>query len=467
MAGWTRGFGRFLTAVSGRFDADYYRGEYPDVAAAGIDPLEHYCRHGWREGRRPGPMAHPDYIKRSSIGQRFPKRNPIVVWMLLGRWLGWSIAWLQLREWARHGGAAAPPVRGGDLVLVVHEATRTGAPIFALTLARWLRGRGIEPIIVLVADGALLPDFWSEFKCLPLFAVARSARAAYLQSALGDAVRALYLNSVVASPVWSLLDSWRGGVVLHVHESDAMIAQYSAPIAAMADARRAIIAVGTQPRPALTALLGGEAAMIPPAIDVARGRVLATRTGRRDRPLIVGCGTASLRKGADLFCRVAALLRDAGHDARFCWIGGMGDVDMAALIAELGLGDFVECVGELADPLPLLAGATVLLLPSREDPFPLVTIEAASCGVPTVCFDTMVRGVGIWIAQGAGEIVAAFDLEAMAAAVVRLIEDADWRRAAGQTAMAAAEDFDIERIGPQIETIIRSIRDEKFDHFTT
>jgi hypothetical protein len=36
-------------------DADWYRSRYPDVAAARVDPLEHFVAIGWREGRDPGP----------------------------------------------------------------------------------------------------------------------------------------------------------------------------------------------------------------------------------------------------------------------------------------------------------------------------------------------------------------------------------------------------------------------------
>jgi CDP-glycerol glycerophosphotransferase (TagB/SpsB family) len=35
------------------FDAQYYLEQYPDVAASGIDPLVHYVRHGYSEGRNP------------------------------------------------------------------------------------------------------------------------------------------------------------------------------------------------------------------------------------------------------------------------------------------------------------------------------------------------------------------------------------------------------------------------------
>ena len=40
---------------SGLFDADWYRRNYPDVDAGGLDPALHYLRHGAAEGRDPGP----------------------------------------------------------------------------------------------------------------------------------------------------------------------------------------------------------------------------------------------------------------------------------------------------------------------------------------------------------------------------------------------------------------------------
>ncbi|GAA3712714.1 hypothetical protein GCM10022421_19980 [Oceanisphaera sediminis] len=44
-----------LAQQSGLFDAAWYLRRYPDVAAAGMDPWLHYLRHGYKEGRDPGP----------------------------------------------------------------------------------------------------------------------------------------------------------------------------------------------------------------------------------------------------------------------------------------------------------------------------------------------------------------------------------------------------------------------------
>lgn len=43
------------------FDRHYYLANYPDVAAAGVDPLTHYVSHGWREGRNPSVSFHTLY----------------------------------------------------------------------------------------------------------------------------------------------------------------------------------------------------------------------------------------------------------------------------------------------------------------------------------------------------------------------------------------------------------------------
>lgn len=41
--------------VKKNFDAEFYLTTYPDVAQAKMNPLEHYLRWGWREGRKPAP----------------------------------------------------------------------------------------------------------------------------------------------------------------------------------------------------------------------------------------------------------------------------------------------------------------------------------------------------------------------------------------------------------------------------
>ena len=55
-------------AASGLFDPDWYLATYGDVASAGLDPLEHYCRYGAREHRRPNAyFDEPWYREQADI----------------------------------------------------------------------------------------------------------------------------------------------------------------------------------------------------------------------------------------------------------------------------------------------------------------------------------------------------------------------------------------------------------------
>lgn len=448
---------RWIVSRSGLFDANYYLQEYSDVAGVGMDPLFHYCQHGWRERRKPGPMAHPEYVYAGPIGRYFARINPLVTWSLLGRWLGWSLAWPQLRTWKPPTGKLH-----GDLAIFVHEATRTGAPIFALRLARWMRRkRGVDPILVVLDEGSLLPEMWNEFRCLPLFAVAEKARPGLLQTALGEDCT-IYLNSLASLRAWAWLDWHKGALLLHAHESAAGLKDYAPWLAAIAPSQPRSIAVNESCRTPLAEMLGREPDIIPPAIDLSQARA---RSGvSLETRVIVGCGTMSRRKGADLFCQVAAqVLARFDGEVEFCWVGGEGDVDMRALLQQLGIAHKVRLAGEVPDPLQYLSASTLFLLPSRDDPFPLVALEAASCGLPVLCFDALADGVGAWVAQGAGQMVQAFDVAAMAAAVIDFLESPDSCATAGAVARNISARFDIEQVGEEIYNIIDEVVAEKYN----
>jgi hypothetical protein len=145
----------------------WYLKTYPDVAMAGMDPVEHYLQFGWHEGRDPSPdfstlgylTLHDDVAR---AGQ-----NPLIHHLRNGDGGGWH--WHALRSknllYPKFGaelrtttGAGTPGRR--KLLFVGHEATRTGAPRILLTLMEALeRLTGAELFLVLEQDGPLLEDY--------------------------------------------------------------------------------------------------------------------------------------------------------------------------------------------------------------------------------------------------------------------------------------------------------------------
>ena len=108
--------------------------------------------------------------------------------------------------------------------------------------------------------------------------------------------------------------------------------------------------------------------------------------------VVGGVGTTDWRKAPDVFVQVAAaLMRLRPHaDLHFLWLGGhdggLADAELRHDAVLAGLEGRVHFVAAQPNPLDYLSGFDVLALTSREDPFPLVCLEAASVGTPIVCF---------------------------------------------------------------------------------
>lgn len=77
-----------LIAGEGLFDAAYYLDNNPDVATAGLDALEHYCRHGWRELRNPSREFDVWWYWANYLDPGSHAINPLVHYALFGRTQG-------------------------------------------------------------------------------------------------------------------------------------------------------------------------------------------------------------------------------------------------------------------------------------------------------------------------------------------------------------------------------------------
>ncbi len=79
-----------VTAPDPLFDASYYLAQNPDVAAAGIDPYQHYLAHGWREGRTPDAWFDGNYYLKQNPDVAAAGINPLLHFEQYG--------WKELRQ---------------------------------------------------------------------------------------------------------------------------------------------------------------------------------------------------------------------------------------------------------------------------------------------------------------------------------------------------------------------------------
>jgi glycosyltransferase involved in cell wall biosynthesis len=122
------------------------------------------------------------------------------------------------------------------------------------------------------------------------------------------------------------------------------------------------------------------------------------------------------------------------------WVVGRGDVKAFARKAgQLGIADRVQFVGTQRDVERYYQAADVFVLPSRYEAFPLVSLEAAACGLPLLT--TRVNGVAELVGNGEAGWTLERSVEAFAGALREIAGDAERRRRMGRAARSRAEAF--------------------------
>lgn len=339
------------------------------------------------------------------------------------------------------------------VLLVTHDVSRSGAPRVAVLVARSLVDQGHEVRVVARARGPLL----SEFAALaPTFVEPWpkvrnklwSWRPSRLLGYLADTVIAflvllrwrpdlVYLNTTAAGIYLRPARRLRRQVLLHVHESGPVAARFLSAARAPGLDGVELVACSPSVRADLAALTHRTAAAITLLPSVPDGPVVRRLSAAPPdlvsydgADLIVGCcGTVEHRKGADLWAAIAAEVERAvpGRALRFVWLG-----ELATAVDQAG----VEFLGPTSNPYPHLRRFDVAALPSRDDPFPLVVLEAMLLGTPVVAFG--VGGVADQVGD-AGTVVPAGDVAAFAQAVARLLTDDELRTRLGTAARDRAE----------------------------
>ena len=115
------------------------------------------------------------------------------------------------------------------------------------------------------------------------------------------------------------------------------------------------------------------------------------------------------------------------------------------LIAAAGLGDRFLLLDRVEDPVALLPGLDVFVLPSLWEGLPIALLEAMSVGLPAV--GTRVSGIEEVIAEGeTGTLVPPSDPVALGRALLDLVHSPGRRSAWGEAARARLARFDARAI---------------------
>jgi glycosyltransferase involved in cell wall biosynthesis len=158
--------------------------------------------------------------------------------------------------------------------------------------------------------------------------------------------------------------------------------------------------------------------------DVRRAAAESLPLTLPEGPLVVAVGRLSAQKNPLLLVRAASSIARHVPNAHFVWVGD-GELrdDVERTIAKAGLQERWTITGWLTNPYPLLARASVFVLPSRYESFGYATLEAMVLGRPVVASD--VAGSRDLVVHGeTGQLIPEGDADALADAVTELLRNA-------------------------------------------
>ena len=435
---------RLGLAPSPGFDPNYYLRRYPDVAQAKLNCLLHYIHNG-----------------------RAEYRNPVA-----------------LNEY-RPGKAIVDPKKE-NILLVLHEASRTGAPILGWNIALHLKDR-YNIYTVRLGDGELIRDVEELSAAVygPFFDPNRHESEIDLSLAeLLSANRFRYaiVNSADSRMIiWACLRRFIPTLLL-MHE----FASYVSPIATLGPAldwstevvfpARIVARAAEDAHPALssrtTHILPQGVAILPKSERATPKPPCAileqlTREHDLDRTFFVlGAGAVQMRKGVDLFLATAAAVarKRSKRCIKFIWVGHgfRPKLDMTYSVylqEQLYRSQLSSCVAfldEVSDLGPLYKIADVFLLSSRLDPLPNVSIDAAIRGIPIVCFRNASGTSELLLSDPATAkgVVDHLDVDAAARVILEVAEDEPSRmRMAKATQRFARQTFDMRAYAAKLDVL--------------
>ncbi|NLT55665.1 MAG: glycosyltransferase family 4 protein [Actinomycetales bacterium] len=349
-----------------------------------------------------------------------------------------------------------------------------GVQLHIRDLAEFLIGRGHHVSVLAPADeDTELPEYVvSAGRAVPIRFNGSVARLSFgpivanrVQAWLdqGD-FDVLHLHEP-AAPSLSLLTLWAADVpvVATFHSSQSKLGALRAAQPLLQpglDKISARIAVSEAAHRTMASSVGGTTLVIPNGVYVDRFRTdTEVEPEPAAPPRIVFLGRfAEPRKGLPVLLAALPLVLAQVPDAELV-VAGPGDrAEVKGTLSEQvsGAVRFIGTVGE-EEKVALLAGANAYVAPNTGgESFGIILVEAMSAGAPVVAssLDAFEAVIG---SSGAGVLFPVGDHRALAAEIVRLLEDPAEQQRLRLAGQDRARQFDWSRVGARIEAVYDSV----------
>ena len=336
-------------------------------------------------------------------------------------------------------GAAANPKK---LVFVSHDSDKSGGPILALNIARTLKEMGYKLYIIILKQGCLLPEFEA---CGTVQLVPQAEFNKFQASLpiLHDAgFKNVLLNTVVSGSFAPVFRDAGFHVITLIHEMGFSIRKYQWNLfcnQVFAGSEKVVMPSSVVARSwkEIGLEVPAEKLIINPQGDywsrqptACRDREAAHREICRElqipenSKIVIAAAIPERRKGIDAFVETAEDFLKTDPDVRFVWIGFTPEkkTEFSRLMKKTEALKNCIFTGFKKDLDKYMAGAQIFFLPSLADPFPAVTLLAASQGTPSVLCDGC-TGSADFCRNFAAGLVREYSAKNFAAEIRRLLHD--------------------------------------------
>lgn len=375
-----------------------------------------------------------------------------------------------------------------NIIIIGHEASATGAPFTQLYLVRWLKQHtSHQVVLVLLLGGALEKEFRQAADEVHIViakpAVTITERASAKLDRATDYRRKLLLrhlreikpalifaNTALTIDFAAEVKQQTGApLLINIHELDSTFYYYKPELfVANVPAVDMFIMGSNMVKNYYQQWYGIEAERTVVVYDFIDSQLNGSSTAAEIRTQFAIPTTANVvggiavlypRKGADIFIQVARQVVAQVPSTYFVWVGGnIESPEYKAIQRDLrllGIEKQVLFVGGQRDLRGYYELFDVFLLPSREDPFPLVCLEAALAGNPIICFEKA-GGMPEFIRHDAGVVVPYLDDAQMATQTLRLLQHPAQARQLGRSGQQRVlDEHTIATIGPAMYEVMQ------------
>jgi glycosyltransferase involved in cell wall biosynthesis len=177
-----------------------------------------------------------------------------------------------------------------------------------------------------------------------------------------------------------------------------------------------------------------------------------------ERPIVLTAGRLTPQKAYERLIRAFGTVVETHPEwtLRICGRGPRRPA-LQRLIVERELYNHVLLPGAVEDIGAEMGRASLFALSSRYEGFPMVLVEAMTKGLPVVSFDCPTGPREIVDDGRNGILVPDGDEDALAAALLELIEDVPRRRRYGAAALQTARGYELEAVGRRWQALLAEL----------